>query len=61
MAVAVAVAVSGGVAVPVAVPVSKAKKTGKIKTGILRKSIDTIRIFTKSLLEPLSNSSNSYR
>ena len=37
---------------------SKAKKTGKIKTGILRKSIDTIRGFRKSLSETLSNSSN---
>ena len=37
---------------------SKAKKTGKVKTGILRKPIDTIRGVRKSLLETLSNSSN---
>ena len=39
-------------------PSSKAKKTGKIKTGILRKPIDTIRGIKQSLLETLSNSSN---
>ena len=37
---------------------SKGKKTCKIKKGILRKSIDTIRGVRKSLLETLSNSSN---